>query len=271
MKCLQSFWTSDANFQRSCATLGCCGTGPPATSEFIKWKCTGWKSRRWLRICQQRGSESEPEKSKTQLAGFGRGRGRKWKAGKSTSHCAEKKTAESQQHSHSKQTSNIIKHTERDTLISPAPQEASIFRKSSKCKLIYYRKRSRGPGVQPNSRHQRVKPKLCRSAHRDTSALVSLSQLGAMHVDFSPPTAKLTGMTEFYITTKSITEPTGRSVCAGISSSLLTQGFFSPKQASLEPWTLDGNFRMCKHKSGCFCKLSADTNWFTWSLFRPWY
>lgn len=158
-----------------------------------------------------------------QLTKFGWGRGRKWEAGKSTSRCAEKKTAESQQHSHSKQTSNIIKHTERDTLISLAPQEASIFRKSSKCKLIYYRKRSRGTGVQPNSRHQRVKPKLCSSAHRDSTALVSLSQLWATHIQsHPPPMAKLTGMTEFYITTKSITQHTGECVCAGISSSLLT-------------------------------------------------
>lgn len=68
----------------------------------------------------------------------------------------------------------------------------------------------------PNSRHQRVKPKLCSLAHRDSSALVSLSQLWAMHV-VPPPTAKLTGMTEFYITTKSITEHTGEPVCVGIS------------------------------------------------------
>lgn len=67
-----------------------------------------------------------------------------------------------------------------------------------------------------NSRHQRVKPKLRSSAHRDSSALVCLSQLWAMHV-VPPPTARLTGMTEFYMTTKSITEHIGESVCVGIS------------------------------------------------------
>lgn len=68
----------------------------------------------------------------------------------------------------------------------------------------------------PNSRQQGVKPKLCSSANRDSSALVSLSQLWAMQVVPSP-TARLTGMTEFYITTKPITEHKGESVCVGIS------------------------------------------------------
>lgn len=53
-----------------------------------------WVGTRWLRICQQRESESEPEKSKTQLTEFFWARkGRKRKAGKSTSRCGEKKTA----------------------------------------------------------------------------------------------------------------------------------------------------------------------------------
>lgn len=33
-----------------------------------------WVDMRWLRVCQQRESESEPEKSKTQLTKFGQGR-----------------------------------------------------------------------------------------------------------------------------------------------------------------------------------------------------
>lgn len=101
---------------------------------------------------------------------------RKQEAGESASRCVERKTAISQQHPHSKQTSNIIKHTEWDTLISLAPQEASIFRKSSKCKLIYYRKSSRGVGVQPKqrSRHQRVNPNSA-AQPRESSALVNKS------------------------------------------------------------------------------------------------
>lgn len=84
-------------------------------------------------------------------------KGRTQKAGKSTARCAEEKDSE-------KSATFTLKanikhhqtHTEWDTLISVAPQEASIFRKSTKCKLIYYRKWSRGAGVHPNGRHQRV-------------------------------------------------------------------------------------------------------------------
>lgn len=159
-----------------------------------------------------------------QLTKFGWGRGRKWEAGKSTSRCAEKKTAESQQHSHSKQTSNIIKHTERDTLISLALQEASIFRKSSKCKLIYYRKRSRGTGVQPNSRHQRVKPKTLQlSQQRQYSPGEFIST--PSHARTVPPSTN--GQTNRHDQIShyhQVHYPThgGECVCAGISSSLRT-------------------------------------------------
>lgn len=73
---------------------------------------------------------------------------------------------------------------ERDTLISLPPQEAGIFRKSSKCKLIYYRKRTRGAGVQPNSRLQRVK---AQTVSFSPQRLVSFSRLGAV-----PPTPRCT-------------------------------------------------------------------------------
>lgn len=139
---------------------------------------------RWLRTCQQRESESEPEKSKMKLTEFGRRAESKRQERAPPAVQVKRQQKVSNIHTQSKhQTSS---NTEWDTLIFLAPQEASIFRKSSKCKLIYYRKSSWGAGVQPNSRHQRVKPKLCSSAHRDSSALVSKSQLWAMHV--GPPT-----------------------------------------------------------------------------------
>lgn len=159
----------------------------------LNWPPQHSSNARWVNMIIRKASanesESQAEKSKMQLTKFGRGRGRKYEAGRNNSRRGEKKTAESQQHSVSKQTSNIIKHTEWDTLISMAPQEAGVFRKSSKCKLIYCRQRSWGAAVQPNSRHQRVKPNVCSSAHRDSSVPGSLSQ---------PPTAKPTGTTLFY-------------------------------------------------------------------------
>lgn len=143
---------------------------------------------------------------------------------------------------------------ERDTLIWLPPQEAGIFRKSSKCKLIYYRQRTRGAGVQPNSRHQRVK---AQTVSFSPQRLVSLPPLGALPPPLPPPppshthlqpTATLTGMTEFYISTKTITEATGRSVCAGASSSLLTR----------ERWM--GTSDVARARADVSAELSADTS-----------
>lgn len=140
----------------------------------------------------------KPEKSKTQLANFWgdsgewRGGGRKRQKVRGRKEylplCRVKRQQKvSNIHTQSKhQTSSNTQ--ERDTLISLPLQEAGIFRKSSKCKLIYYRKRTRGAGVQPNSRLQRVK---AQTVSFSPQRLVSFSRLGAVpptHPQCTPPT-----------------------------------------------------------------------------------
>lgn len=155
-----------------------------------------------------------------------------------------KKTAESQQHSHSKQTSNT---RERDTLIWLPPQEAGIFRKSSKCKLIYYRKRTPGAVVQPNRRHQRVKAQTVSSSPRRPVSFPRLGALAPVRAHLRPA-GTLTGVTRLYMSAAAISEAAGPSVCASASSSPLTRG---------APGGDGWEFRMCEEKeseSGCFCQ-----------------
>lgn len=66
-------------------------------------------------------------------------------------------------------------------------------------------------------------------------------------------------MTEFYISTETITEATGRSVCAGASSSLLTRGV---RGAPRERWTGIWEVQE-RRRADVPAELSADTSGFT--------
>lgn len=89
---------------------------------------------RWLRICQQRESKSAPEKSKMKLTEFGqRAESKKQERAPPA---VQRKRQQKVSNIHTQSKHQTSSNTEWDTLISLAPQEASIFRKSSKCKLI---------------------------------------------------------------------------------------------------------------------------------------
>lgn len=99
----------------------------------------------------------------------------------------------------------------------------------------------------PTADFRGLKPKLCRSAHGDWWVSLDSEPSHPPPNAHLQPTAVLTGMTEFYISTKTITGATGRSVCAGASSSLLTRGGSTR--------TLDGNLGSAgAQKSGCSCR-----------------
>lgn len=121
-----------------------------------------------------------------------------------------------------------------------------------------------------------LKPKLRSSAHRDGSALVSFSQLWAMHVvhPTPPPTAKLTRMTESYITPESITQHTGNLFVLAsrliITDVAEIHWFFFPSAGlgssrGLFSWALSLRFFSKQEifiRPVMFLRLRQDSTWF---------
>ena len=130
-----------------------------------------------------------------------------------------------------------------------------------------------------------LKPKLCSSAHRDGSALVSFSQLWAMHVvpplPPPPPTDSQTNTHDRILHYSRVDYPThGESVCVGISAHRYRRRrnpfffFFPLSRTRFQQgpfFFLSTQFKMFNQTgvylqdiSWCFLCLRQDLTWFQW-------